>query len=61
MMFLTYQRKTLRARINTWLGTALLASVALWAGLVIWNAATGENAIVQAFTTVVEQRTALED
>jgi len=60
-MFLTYQKKTLRARINTWLGTVLLASVALWAGLVIWNAATGENAIVKAFTKVVEQRTVLED
>ena len=60
-MFLAYQRKTLRARINTWLGAALLASVALWAGVVMWSAATGENAIVQAFTIVVEQRTALED
>jgi len=61
MMFLTYQRKTLRARINTWLGTGLLVVVGLWAGLLIWQTATGHNAIVQAFTKVVEQRTVLED
>lgn len=60
-MFLTHQRKTLKARVNTWLGTALLVSVALWAGLFMWQAATGENAIVQAFSRVVEQRTVLED
>lgn len=60
-MLLTYQRKTLHARINTWLGTALLSAVALWAGVFIWAAATGENAIVQAFSKVVQERTVLPD
>ncbi len=61
MIFLTYERKTLRARVNTWLGTCFLVTVALWAALFMWNAATGENAIVQAFTTVIQQRTELPD
>jgi hypothetical protein len=59
MSLLTYQRKTLHAHINTWLGTLLLGSFALWAGLVIWQTAAGENAIVKAFSKVIEQRTQL--
>ncbi|MDZ4225988.1 MAG: hypothetical protein U1C66_00680 [Patescibacteria group bacterium] len=59
MMFLTYQRETLRAHVNTWIGSAFLATVALWAGLTIWHAATGESALVQAFAKVIEQRTVL--
>jgi len=61
MMFLTYQRKILRTRVNTWIGSALLATVALWAGLAIWHTATGESALVQAFAKVIEQRTVLGD
>jgi len=61
MTFLTYQRNTLHAKVNTWLGTLLLASVALWAGLFMWHFATGKNALVQAFTKVVQQQTVLED
>lgn len=60
MMMLTYQRKTLKARVSTWLGSLLLASVAGTAALIIWQAATGENAIVSAFSKGVEQRTSLE-
>lgn len=59
-MFLTYQRNTLRAHVNTFLGTLLLSTVALWAGLTIWHAATGTNFVVHAFTKVVEHRTTLE-
>ncbi len=59
MMLLSYQRKHLRAYVNTWLGTALLVTVALWAGLFMWNAATGENAIVQAFNAAVAKHTEL--
>lgn len=58
-MMLKYQRITLHARVNTWIGTAFLATVGLWAGLFMWNVATGENAVVQAFTSVVQQRTVL--
>jgi len=61
MIMLVSQRKTLKARVSTWLGTLLLASVAGVAGLTIWHAATGENAVVKAFSTMVEQRTSLED
>lgn len=61
MMFLRYQRATLKARVNTWLGSLLVGSVALWAALTIWHTATGTNVLVQAFTKVVEQRTALEE
>ena len=60
-MFLSYQNKTLHARVNTWLGTALLVTVGLWAGLVMWQVATGGNAVVQAFTKLVQQRTVLPD
>lgn len=60
-MILAYQRNTLKAKVNTWLGTMLLASVAFAAGLTIWHAATGENLIVQAFTKAVERQTVLED
>ncbi len=60
-MMLAYQRLTLKSRVRTWLGSLLLLSVALWAGVSIWQAATGENAIVQAFSTMVEQQTLLED
>lgn len=58
---LKYQRLTLHARVNTWLGTAFLMSVALWAGMVMWQASTGQNAFVQAFSTVVQDRTVLQD
>ena len=60
-MLLKYQRVTLHARVNTWLGTVLLASVGLWAGLVMWGIATGENVLVQAFSTVVQERTVLPE
>ena len=56
---LTYQRKMLRVRVNTWLGATLLAVVGLWAGLTLWHAATGTNAIVKAFTLLVEERATL--
>ena len=58
-MLLKYQRITLHARVNTWLGTALLVAVACWAGSTIWNVATGNNAIIQAFEGLVEERTQL--
>lgn len=58
---LTYQQNLLRERVRTWLGTLFLATVGMWAGLVVWQTATGENAVVQAFTIVVEQRTVQED
>ena len=60
-MLLKYQRITLRARVNTWLGTVLLASVGLWAGLVIWGVTTGENGLVKAFSAIVQERTALPE
>lgn len=61
MMLLTYQRRMLRAKVNTWLGSLLIASVALWAGLLMWEAATGENALIQAFSKATEQRMHVED
>jgi hypothetical protein len=61
MMMLTYQRNMLKAHVRTWIGTLFLVSVALWAGLTIWQAATGENAIVKAFSKAVERQTLLED
>lgn len=60
-MMLAYQRMMLKAQVRTWLGSLLLMSVALWAGTTIWQAATGENAIVKAFTTVVAHQTQLGD
>ncbi len=60
-MLLKYQRITLHARINTWLGSALLAAVGLWAGLAMWSVATGENGLVKAFSTVVQERTVLPE
>jgi hypothetical protein len=61
MMMLAYQRTMLKARVRTWLGSLLLVSVALWAGTTIWQAATGENIIVQAFSKAVERQTLQED
>ncbi len=61
MMMLAYQRIMLKAQVRTWLGALLLLSVASWAGITIWQAATGKNVIVHAFSTMVEQRTILED
>lgn len=58
---LAYQRILLKARVRTWLGSVLLLSVALWAGTTIWQAATGENAIVKAFSKAVERQTLPED
>jgi hypothetical protein len=43
----------LRERVNTFLGTLLLCSVALWAGITMWQAATGNNPLVQAFEKTI--------
>lgn len=59
MSLLTYERKNLHTKVNTWLGTCFLLVVALWAGLFMWKVATGENAIVQAFNNAVEKHTEL--
>ena len=39
----------LKARVNTFIGTLLLGSVALAAALIIWKVGHGENPLEKAF------------
>lgn len=43
----------LKENISTMLGSLLLGSVALWAGITIWQTATGTNPITKAFAAVL--------
>lgn len=42
-----------RSNINSWLGSLFLASVALLAGIIMWQAASGTNPLVGAFEATV--------
>jgi hypothetical protein len=55
-MMLKSQRNLLKEHVNTFLGSMLLGSVALWAGTTIWHVATGENPITTAFASMIEER-----
>lgn len=55
MLMLRSGQNLLRERVNTFLGTGLLCSVAIWASVTIWQVATGENPVVTAFASVLER------
>lgn len=59
-MMLTYERHVLRARVNTFLGTCLLGSVALLAAVIICEASWGTNPVVKAFSAVAQKETQLQ-
>lgn len=42
-------------RVNTWLGSIFLGTVALWAAMLVWNVADGSNPIDRALTGALEQ------
>lgn len=54
-MILRSEANILRERVSTFLGTLLLGSVALWAGITIWETANGQNPLVHAFTALIER------
>ena len=48
-----------KSHVNFFLGTMLLASVGLWASVVMVHAAWGINPVTNAFAAVVKQETQL--
>ena len=42
-------------RVNTFLGTIFLGTVALWASMFVWNIAEGSNPIDRALTSAIQQ------
>ncbi|MBX4192129.1 hypothetical protein KW798_01450 [Candidatus Parcubacteria bacterium] len=53
MFLLLSEEHLLKERVSTILGTLLLGSVALWAGVTIWQTATGTNPVTKAFAAVL--------
>lgn len=50
----------LRANIHSFLGLALIASVSLWFGVRIWQAAGNSDPLAKAITGAVNERQALD-
>ncbi len=49
-----------KSNVNTFLGTLLLATFALWASLVMWRAAFGENPLANAFSAAIASETQIK-
>ncbi len=43
----------LKERVNTWLGSLLILTVAFWAGSTIWKVANDQDPITAAFASVL--------
>ncbi|HEV8677284.1 MAG TPA: hypothetical protein VN701_00400 [Candidatus Paceibacterota bacterium] len=44
-----------KERVNTFLGIAFLATVALWAAMVIWNLTEGTNPIDRGIAAAIDK------
>ena len=44
-----------KERVNTWLGIVFLSTCALWAALVVWNIASGDNPIDHTIAAAIDQ------
>ena len=48
-----------KQKVNTYIGLAFIGTCALWAGLVVVQASSGENPLANAFASVIVQETSI--
>lgn len=53
--FVPIKKSLYLERVNTLLGTAFLATFALWAAMFIWNVTSGSNPLDDAIASAVAQ------
>ncbi|MEK7613073.1 MAG: hypothetical protein AAB449_02950 [Patescibacteria group bacterium] len=55
-MLLQADKSLMHARVNTFFSALLVGCFALWAGVTIWQTATGTNPIAKAFVSMMQDQ-----